>query len=50
MGLATIWVFGEYLDCQDLIFPGSAGTPARLTKAGFVLLRVRSPKGAIRPT
>jgi hypothetical protein len=31
MGLATIQIFGEYLDCQDLIFPGSAGTPAALS-------------------
>ena len=31
MALATIQVFGEYLDCQDLIFPGSAGTPAALS-------------------
>ena len=42
MALATVQFFGEYLDCQDLIFPGFAGTPARLTRRvscflGFVL-------------
>jgi hypothetical protein len=31
MGLATSQIFGEHLDCQDLIFPGSAGTPAALS-------------------
>jgi hypothetical protein len=43
MALATIQFFGEYLDCQDLIFPGFAGTPARLTRRVSCFLGVRSP-------
>ncbi len=31
LGLASVLIFGEYLDRQDLIFPGSAGTPAALS-------------------
>ena len=34
MALASIQIFGEYRDCQITIFPGLAGTPARL-KGGF---------------
>jgi hypothetical protein len=38
MGLASILIFGEDRDCQISDISGLAGTPARLTKAGFVFL------------
>jgi len=42
MGLASVSIFGEYQVVQTMIFPGLAGTPARLTRRvscfwGFVL-------------
>jgi hypothetical protein len=43
---------GSIRTATSLIFPGSAGTPALLTKAGFVYLGLRSSvhqPGAIRP-
>jgi hypothetical protein len=46
MGLALISIFGEDPVAQTLIFPGLVGTPARLTKAGFVFLGVRCSKSA----
>jgi hypothetical protein len=39
IGLATIQIFGEYPDCDIMIFPGFAGTPARLL-GGFCVSRV----------
>jgi hypothetical protein len=46
MALATIQFFGDYQVAQTLIFPGSAGTPARLHLAGFVFSGLRSPQQA----
>jgi hypothetical protein len=36
--LAPIQIFGENRNCQLPVFPGFAGHPARLPKAGFVFL------------